>query len=160
MAQICNTYIFDNEYETILHFNNPTPEWPQVPITDPQNIPRVPHWRPSPKFKRLYDRFQDNILSQWPRIACVYCGKLLYPEKANWTLYDSLTTYPLQQRVPNVSLSFHPNISRITQLRVPICESCKRPSTRYSFPHLSPMPEEITSVPPHKRKHLSAVYLH
>jgi hypothetical protein len=160
MDQIHNTYIFDNEYETLLEFDNPLPEPRSDPITEPRNNPQPIYWTPSPKFRRLYDRFQDNILSQWPRIACVYCGKLLYPEKASWILHNSSITYPLQQQVPNISLSFHPNTSRITQLRVPTCESCKKPSTRYSFPHLSPIPQEIASVPLHKRKHLSPIHLH
>src|SRR5262249_23599915 len=148
------------EYETLLEFDDRVPEQPSNQITETRINPQPAYWTPTPKFQRLYDKFQNNILLQWPRIACVYCGKLLYPEKANWELYDPSITYPLQQRFPNISLSFHPNTSRITQLRVPTCESCKKPSTRYPFPYLSPMPEEIVSVPLHKRKHLSPVYLH
>src|SRR5205814_1776776 len=62
-----------------------------------------------------YRRFQNNILTQWPRIACVYCGKLLYSEKASWTFYDPSITYPLQQHIPNVSLFFNPNVNRIPE---------------------------------------------
>ncbi|CAG8725741.1 9760_t:CDS:2, partial [Rhizophagus irregularis] len=58
------------------------------------------------------------------RIACVYCGKLLYPEKANWMLYDPSITYPLQQQVPDISLTFHPNTNRIPESRIPTCDSC------------------------------------
>ncbi|CAG8856516.1 33620_t:CDS:1, partial [Gigaspora margarita] len=42
----------------------------------------------------------------------------------------------------------------------PTCNSCKKTSTRYSFPHLSSMPEEITSVLLYKQKHLLPVYLY
>jgi len=84
----------------------------------------------------------------------------LYPEKADWIFYDPSITYPLQQKIPDIVLTFHPNTNRIPELRIPTCNSCKKPSTRYSFPHLSPIPEEIASVPLHKRKHLSPVYLY
>ena len=166
---IHNIYTFDNEYETILDLSNSSPSTDHpnttvLPIqdqyNDSQSHPRSSHWRPSPKLQRLYDRFQNTILPQWPRIPCVYCGKLLYPEKACWTFYDPSMTYPLQQRMPNVPLSFNPNLNRIPQLRIPTCESCKKPSTRLSFPHLSPLPDEILSVPQHKRRHLSPVFLH
>jgi len=164
---IHNVYTFDNEYETLVDLTT-TPndtDLTSIPQTDsPSNLEinplRISYWRPSSKFQRLYDRFQNTILSQWPRIACVYCGKLLYPEKASWILYDQTITYPLQQNLPDVSLSFNPNVNRITEPRVPTCESCKKPSTRFPFPYLSPLPEEIISVPLHKRIHLSPVYLH
>ncbi|CAG8824221.1 6673_t:CDS:2, partial [Cetraspora pellucida] len=115
---------------------------------------------PSNELQNLYDRFQNNILKQWSRIACVYCGTLLYPEKASWIIYNPSITYSLQQRKPGVSLSFNPNVNLITDLRIPTCNSCKKPETRFSFPYLSPMAVEITSVPLHIRKCLSPVYLH
>ena len=59
-----------------------------------------------------------------------------------------------------VSLFFNPNTNRIPELRVPTCDACKKPSTRFAFPHLSPLPEEIVSVPLHKRRYLSPVFLH
>ncbi|CAG8574682.1 442_t:CDS:2 [Gigaspora rosea] len=62
--------------------------------------------------------------------------------------------------MPGISLSFNPNIDCIPELRVPTCTSCKKPSSRFPFPHLSPMSKEITSVPLHKRKYLSSIYLH
>jgi len=166
--QIHNVYMFDNEYETLVNLTttpNDDVDLAPVPQTDSanglENNPlRISYWRPSPKFQRLYDRFQNSILSQWPRIACVYCGKLLYPEKASWILYDTTIVYPLQRYLPDVSLSFNPNVNRISEPRIPTCESCKKPSTRFSFPYLSPLPEEIISVPLHKRVHLSPVYLH
>ncbi|CAG8805574.1 5343_t:CDS:2, partial [Gigaspora margarita] len=117
------------------------------------------YWRPSPKLKNLYNKFQDNILAQWPRIACVFCECLLYPKKASWIIHDLLVTYPLQQYISGVLLSFNPNVNQITKPRVPTCKFCKNPTTRFLFSYLSPMPE-IISVPLHKRKHLSPVYLH
>src|SRR5215469_14566372 len=98
MDQIRNTYIFDNEYETLLEFDDRVPEQPSDQITETRINPQPTYWTLTPKFQKLYDKFQDNILLQWPRIACVYCGKLLYPEKANWELYDFFVIYPLQQR--------------------------------------------------------------
>ncbi|CAG8828546.1 4324_t:CDS:2, partial [Gigaspora margarita] len=44
--------------------------------------------------------------------------------------------------------------------KVPTCNFCKKPETRFSFPYFSPMPEEITSVPLHMRKCLLPAYLH
>ncbi|CAG8542718.1 10322_t:CDS:2 [Gigaspora rosea] len=157
-----NIYTFDNNFGT-------SQEQPNHPISNHTNIPLNTNiqssqdsifWVPSPKFKKLYQKFQNDILTQWPRIACVYCGRLLYPEKASWVLYDPMITYPIQINIPNISLSFNPNVNRIAELRVPTCKSCKKPSTRFSFPYLSSMPNEIVSVPLHKRKHLSPVYLH
>ncbi|PKY55820.1 hypothetical protein RhiirA4_475561 [Rhizophagus irregularis] len=169
--RIHNIYTFDTDYENLVDL---TPSLDDDLDSAPLNLPYSNHsplsplshpsypsyWRPSSKLQRLYDRFQNNILSQWPRIPCVYCGKVLYPEKACWSFYNLSITYPLQQRVPNVSLSFNPNINRIPDLRIPTCESCKKPSTRFSFPYLPPLPVEITSVPMHKRRFLSLVYLH
>ncbi|CAG8691410.1 21521_t:CDS:2, partial [Gigaspora rosea] len=43
---------------------------------------------------------------------------------------------------------------------VPTCTSCKKSSSRFLFPHLSPMSEEIILVPLYKRKYLSSIYLH
>src|SRR6185312_1573172 len=125
-----------------------------------QTFQNIIYWRPSTKLKRLYVKFQNNILKQWQRIACVYCGKLLYPEKALWTFYDPTFTYPLQRNIPDISLSFNSNTNRIPYFRIPTCESCKKPSTRCLFPHLSPMPNEIISVLLHLRMYLSPVYLH
>ncbi len=163
--RINNIYTFDTEYETSdWPFHSRLPPNPDTPHSNLNDLDRnqshLPLWRPSPKLQRLYDNFQNNILSQWPRIACVYCGKLLYPEKASWSSYDPSITYPIQQNIPGISLSFNPNTNRINHLRIPTCESCKKPSTRFTFPHLSPMPNEITSVPLHMRKHLSPVFLH
>ncbi|CAG8850164.1 425_t:CDS:1, partial [Gigaspora margarita] len=42
----------------------------------------------------------------------------------------------------------------------PTCKSCKNSITRFLFPYLSLIPEEIISVSLYKRKHLSLVYLY
>jgi|ERR1044071_5917546 hypothetical protein len=98
--RINNIYTFDTEYETSDYlFHLRLPPNPNTPHSNNnnsnQNQPHLPPWRPSPKLQRLYDKFQNNILSQWPRIACVYCRKLLYPEKASWSIYDPSITYPI-----------------------------------------------------------------
>ncbi|CAG8661685.1 22150_t:CDS:2 [Gigaspora margarita] len=79
---------------------------------------------------------------------------------SSWIIHDPLVTYPLQQYIPGVLLFFNPNVNQITEPRIPTCKSCKNPTTRFLFSYLSPIPEEIISVPLHKRKHLSPVYLH
>src|SRR3954453_12820318 len=166
-SQIHHIYTFDNEYETLIDLTinqttinnsnlNHSQNYSNQNLNSQNNL-QLTYWRPSTKLLRLYNKFQNNILSQWPRIACVYCGKLLYPEKADWIFYDPSITYPLQQNIPNITLTFYLNTS---ELRVPTCNSYKKPSIRYSFSYLSYIPEEITSVSLYKRKHLSPVYLH
>ncbi|GET03473.1 AAA family ATPase [Rhizophagus clarus] len=138
--QIHNVYTFENDYETLVDLTITLPvddldsASTTLPVSDLNHLSLPSYWRPLSKLQRLYARFQNNILSQWPRMPCVYCGRLLYPKKAHWKIYDSSFTYPLQQHVPGISLSFNPNINRIPELRVPTCESCKRPSTRLPFP--------------------------
>src|SRR5215216_366118 len=123
--QINSIYTFDDEYETTLDWTTTnvasiTPSNPNIlppgytsahitPITPLPSNAIITHWRPSTMLQRLYDRFQNTILEQYPRIACVYCGRLLYPEKASWIFYNPSITYPLQQRIPNIALSFNPN---------------------------------------------------
>ncbi|CAG8500544.1 12474_t:CDS:2, partial [Gigaspora rosea] len=60
--QLRNVYIFDDEYETLQ-------DW-SVHSND-SSLPA----------SHNFDLQNQN--TQWPRIACVYCGKLLYPEKAS-----------------------------------------------------------------------------
>ncbi|CAG8827301.1 22833_t:CDS:2, partial [Gigaspora margarita] len=151
--QLRNIYIFDNEYETLqewpVHPNDDS--LPDLSNSDLQNQNST-YWRSSPSLQTLYDKFQNNILAQWPRIACVYCEKLLYSKKASWIFYNLSTIYLLQTNIPDISLSFNSNVDCIPELRVPTCISCKKPSSRFLFPHLSPMSEEITSVPLYKEK--------
>lgn len=169
--QINNIYIFDTNNDALnFHISQLGPNLAPSsnsnepdPNTNSNNqIDQLPYWRPSPKLQRLFDRFQNTILKQYPRIACVYCGKLLYPEKASWTFYNPSITYPIQQHIPDIDIttSFNPNTDRTPEYRIPTCDSCKKPSTRFAFPHLSPISDEILSVPLHRRRHLSPVYLH
>ncbi|CAG8750186.1 22749_t:CDS:2, partial [Gigaspora rosea] len=128
--------------------------------TENNNLPLREYWRPSSKLQRLYNKFQNNILTQWPRIACIYYSRLLYPKKASWIIHNPTIIYPIQQHIPNVLLSFDPNLNHIKEPRVPVCDACKKPSTRFQFFHLSPIPAEIMSVLLHMRKNLSPVHLH
>ncbi|CAG8535002.1 uncharacterized protein OCT59_001644 [Rhizophagus irregularis] len=99
--QLHNIYTFDDEYETLVDLSLIPDDANPPLLTDSTNNlltppPPISYWRPSSKYQRLYDRFNNSILSQWPRIACVYCGRLLYPEKASWEFYNPSTLYPLQ----------------------------------------------------------------
>ena len=88
-------FSFNNEYETLVDFSNDVTLLTDNPTPDNRQMqPLLLHWKPCRILWNLYDRFQNNILTQWPCIACVYCGKLLYPEKASWTFYDPSITYP------------------------------------------------------------------
>jgi hypothetical protein len=53
-------------------------------------------WRPSQHLRKLYTQFQNTILCQYICIPCAFCGKLLYPAKSKWMLYDENYTYPLE----------------------------------------------------------------
>ncbi|PKY32438.1 hypothetical protein RhiirB3_450614 [Rhizophagus irregularis] len=144
MTHLIHTvYIFNNEHETLLDLSLADDDLTLISHADEtdnlhSHLSQSSYWRPSSNLKR----------------------RVLYPKKACWTFYDSSVTYPLQQNVPGISLSFNPNVNCIPNLRVPTCESCKKPSTRFLFSHLSPLPEEILSVLPHKRRYLSPVFLH
>ncbi|CAG8824295.1 26661_t:CDS:1, partial [Gigaspora margarita] len=71
--QLYNVYIFDNEYETLqewsVHPNDDS--LPNSHNSDLQNQNST-YWRPSPSLQTLYDKFQNNILAQWPQIVYVY----------------------------------------------------------------------------------------
>ena len=49
------------------------------------------------------------------------------------SILDPSITYPLHQNIPGFSLSFNTNLNCIPQPRIPICESCKRPSTHLHY---------------------------
>ncbi|CAG8833462.1 20441_t:CDS:2, partial [Gigaspora margarita] len=95
---------------------------PDLPNSNLQNQNST-YWRPLPSLQTLYDKFQNNILAKWPQIACIYWGKLLYPEKASWIFYNLSTIYPLQTNIPDIFLSFNSNVDCIPKLRVFTCIS-------------------------------------
>src|SRR5689334_10750235 len=45
-------------------------------------ISTIPIWKPSRRLqKKLFQLFNDHY-NQFPCLPCVYCGQLIYPEKA------------------------------------------------------------------------------
>jgi len=129
--------------------NNPTN--PHLQLT-PTNFPA---WRPSRRLrKKLAQLFNDHY-NQFPCLPCIYCGKLLYPEKAFW----------VTQKIYQLTLYFNYihqlHIARIgTVNKLPTCQSCKKLSTRLQIPSLAPIPQEISDVPYSKRNYLSPIFLH
>ena len=117
-------------------------------------------WIPSQKFTKLLNTFKTNILNQFICAPCAFCGCLMYPEKCEWLLYNENFSYPILQAYPqeqiNSLLTFH---TRPPQ-RIAVCLSCKKPSTRYPFLFLCPIPNEIKNVPLSKRMYLSPVFMH
>lgn len=108
-------------------------------------INTIPAWKPFRRLqKKLLQLFNDHY-NQFPCIPCVYCGQLLYPEKATWVAQD-LSTYALFQLYPSRKL--------------PTCHCCKLPSTRLQIPRLAEIPQAINNVPYGKRKYLSPIFLH
>jgi hypothetical protein len=122
-------------------------------------LPIIP-WIPSTKFLKLLDNFDSSILNQFPCAPCAFCGRLMYPQKCEWVSYDSNYSYPLLEAYPDCQpeslLTFHTRPPR----RVAVCSTCKKPNTRYAFPFLHPIPDEIKAVPLKKRMYLSPVFIH
>jgi len=118
-------YSFDNKYENLLNLsdNIQSEELNNIQLnqisdqisntqliqTPSISLPQITYWRPSIKLQRLHNRCQNKIWYQWPCIPCVFCGRLLYFDKASWILYESSINYPLQQNLPDIPLPFNPN---------------------------------------------------
>lgn len=123
------------------------------------SLPVIP-WTPSRKFLKLLNNFDSTILNQFPCAPCAFCGRLMYPQKCEWLPYDDNFQYPLVQAYPEHHseslLTFHTKNPK----RVSVCSSCKNPNTRYPFPFLHPIPNEIQAVPIKKRMYLSPVFIH
>ena len=66
-------------------------------------------WTASEKFKSIKQKFDSYILYQHPCVPCSYCGRLLYPQKANWIQRRENFEYPLTQAYPNLRLVINPN---------------------------------------------------
>ena len=132
-----------------------------LPITFPStlSLPITP-WIPSKKFLKLLNKFDSDILKQFPCAPCAFCGRLMYPLKCEWLLYDDNYSYPLLEAYPEQQpeslLTFH----TISPERIAVCSSCKNPDTRYAFPSLYPIPDEIQAIPINKRMYLSPVFIH
>ena len=140
---------FNNNTPDIISNSNMTP-----PILTHNNI-----WTPSETFWRIYNKFQSTILKEYPDMPCVYCGRMLYKNKATWIAYDPTETYPIEQNNQiNVLTSY--GTMRRQILKIPSCYSCVKPQNRFSFPSLVRIPNEIEAVPLHRRKFLSPIYLH
>jgi hypothetical protein len=122
-------------------------------------LPIIP-WTPSTKFLKLLDNFNLSILNQFPCAPCAFCGRLMYPEKCEWLPYDDSYLYPLlkayPEQQPELLLTFHTRSPK----RIAVCSSCKNPNSRYAFPSLHPIPNEIQDVPLKKRMYLSPVFVH
>src|SRR5580765_5511907 len=76
-------------------------EYPTAETTTP-TLP----WRLNTRLHKLHTKFQNIILYQHICVPCVYCARLLYPEKAKWIFYNKNQTYPLQTHFPEVDLIF------------------------------------------------------
>lgn len=127
----------------------------QTNLTPPHNN----LWIPSERFWNTYNKFQSTILKKYPDTPCVYCGRLLYKDKITWITYDSSQVYPIEQ-VDQIDILTLYSISRQQIIKVPSCSSCAKPQSRFQFPRLAKIPNEIEAIPLHHRKFLSPVYLH
>src|SRR3954447_15975498 len=54
-------------------------------------------WRPNEYYRRIYDKFQLSILKEYPDTPCIYCGRLLYKNKATRIPYDHSEIYPIER---------------------------------------------------------------
>src|SRR6266498_4530118 len=141
---------FDNvNNNTPVNTNNPNINLITTPsISLDNNL-----WRPSEASQRIYNKFQLNILKEYPT-PCVYCGRLLYKNKATWIPYDHSETYPIGRANQVNVLELYGTLRRQI-LKVPSCSSCAKPQNRFQYPILASIPDEINQVPLHRRKFLS-----
>ena len=119
-----------------------------------------PPWQPSTKLCNLKNRFDKNILTQYPCVPCSYCSRLQYPTKAKWELYDSTIQYPLEtvyQSNSRIKLVFHTDDSK--PRRIATCPSCHNSQNHIKIPIPDPIPNEIQNVPLYHRIYLSPVHL-
>jgi len=119
-----------------------------------------PPWRPSTKLNNLKIRFDEKVLTQYPRVPCSYCSRLQYPTKAKWELYDETFQYPLEtvyQNNSQVKLVFHPDDSK--PKRIATCSSCFNSNNRLNIPIPDPIPDEIQNVSLYHRIYLSPIHL-
>ncbi|CAH1768141.1 11067_t:CDS:2, partial [Entrophospora sp. SA101] len=91
------------------------------------NFIHIKPWVLTISFNKIFKKFQEKILKQYPNVACVYCAKLLYSEKAKWVPYNQEIKYPVEEAFENFHLEFHPN-TKVN--KVPTCRSCHNPRTR------------------------------
>ena len=110
------------------------------------SLPIIP-WIPSTKFTKLLDNFKSSILNQFPCAPCAFCGHLIYPEKCEWLIYNENYSYPILVAYPEYEpeslLTFHTRLPK----RIAVCSTCKKPNSKYAFPALHPIPNEIQTVP-------------
>jgi hypothetical protein len=105
--------------------------------------------------KKLLQLFDDHY-NQFPCLHCVYCGQLLYPEKAAWVIREDLSTYALFQLYPSISIK---DVARPgTVNKFATCYCCKLPSTRLQFPHLAQISQAINDVPYGKENIYRSLY--
>src|SRR6185312_296418 len=71
-----------------------------------ENSTVIPPWHFNTRLRRLHTKFQNVILYQHICVPCVYCARLLYPQKAKWVPYDENITYPLQTHFPEIDIIF------------------------------------------------------
>ncbi|CAG8731368.1 20181_t:CDS:2, partial [Gigaspora rosea] len=117
----------------------------------------IPSWQPNTRLHKLHTQFQKTILYQHPCTPCAYCEKLLYPTKAKWIPYDNNTTYPIEEHYPHFELIIR---NRNSELLISVCNKCKSKRKMITCLPLSPIPQEILSIPIMHRRFLSPVFLH
>ena len=153
-----NAERFQNTTTTNNIFNNNlNPSTHPISLTESNNISP---WRPNDHhYMHVYNKFHLSILKEYPNTPCVYCGRLLYKNKATWIPYDHSETYPIET-VNEINVFESYATLRRQILKVPSCSSCTKPQNRFQYPILAPIPNEISQVPLHRRKFLSPIYLH
>jgi hypothetical protein len=103
----------------------------------------VTPWIPSTKILKLLDNFNSSILNQFLCAPCAFCGCLIYLQKCEWLSYDNNYLYPFLKAYPKCQpasiLTFHIKAPKC----ITICSSCKNLNTKYAFPFLHSIPNEI-----------------
>src|SRR6266542_2413315 len=115
--QIYDEYYIDMSFENVINLSsnisdNLTPQSTEDIITNTSTNPNISLltesapsnplynnniWRPNETFLCIYNKFQSTILKEYPDTPCVYCGRLLYKNKATWITYNPDETYLIEQ---------------------------------------------------------------
>lgn len=118
----------NNTSEEMLYFPDQTNNYQQIQIT-----PSTPNlWRPNQSFQRIYSKFQSTFLKEYPNTPCVYCGKLLYKDKAIWIQYStSSDPYPIEES-NEISVLTYTTI-KYGILKIPTCFLVHNQEIDYNF---------------------------
>ncbi|CAJ0927193.1 920_t:CDS:2 [Entrophospora sp. SA101] len=141
-----STYVKRNEINQNLQ-NAPPNNQPNIPSPHyySHDSTTFQPWRPSKNLILLLEEFDKKILYDYPSTPCAYCSILMMSTSIKWINYNADEEYTLKVAFPNEKLSL--KINNNGEVKVAVCSSCKTVKNRRFPPALTPVPDEINSVP-------------